>query len=231
MKRISAFNQTFSLFKATYQDLRTSSDDPAIMNQEKMDWAHSTLKRFNINLDIKGEVLSDPSTLFVGNHISYMDIPVLLASVRGISFVAKHEISRWPIFGFGAKKLDTIFVKRGKKYSKKKAAKAIEENLIAGKRIVVFPSGTTSIDGQKNWRKGIFEIASSTNCWTQPFRITYEPLREVAYIDDDFFPTHVFRLFSTENIKAKIEFHEPIKITEALNDCNKWQKWVQEDSP
>lgn len=228
MKRISALNQTYSLFKETYRELQSSSDNPETLNQEKMDWAQSTLKRFNINLEVEGKVILDPAALFLGNHISYMDIPLLLASARGISFVAKHEISRWPIFGLGAKKLDTIFVKRGKKDSKKKAAKSIEESLSAGKRIVVFPSGTTSINGHKAWRKGIFDIACSTNCWTQPFRITYEPLREVAYIDDDFFPTHVFRLFGTENIRAKIEFHEPVKIKDALSDCNKWQDWVQE---
>ena len=228
MNRMIALNQTLSFFKGTYQDLKDSSDDPGVLNQEKMDWAQTTLQRFNIEPEIKGEVQLDPSLLFVGNHISYMDIPLLLATAPKMSFVAKHEISRWPIFGNGAKKLDTIFVKRGKDSSRKATAKTIKDSLNLGKRIVVFPSGTTSIDGLKRWRKGIFEIAESSNCWTQPFRISYTPLREVAYIDRDFFPTHLYKLFGSEDIKAKIEFHEPVKIKDPIPDCNKWQAWAQE---
>jgi 1-acyl-sn-glycerol-3-phosphate acyltransferase len=48
----------------------------------------------------------------VGNHLSYLDIPLLMQSSPNISFVAKEEVGRWPVIGAGAHALNTIFVKR-----------------------------------------------------------------------------------------------------------------------
>ncbi len=228
MNKVTAAHQTFNIFKDTYQHLRASSNDPQNLDSEKMAWADAILQRFNLELVRVGEVRLDPSTLFVGNHISYLDIPLLLSTIPGLSFVAKQEVSNWPLFGSGARKLDTVFVKRSKNASRKNAAEAIKANLIQGKRIALFPSGTTSIDSSKAWRKGSFELAASTNSWVQPFRISYSPLRAVAYIDDDFFPTHLFRLFSSGKIDATLEFHEPVKIKDPLQDCLAWQAWAQQ---
>jgi len=228
MKKLTAINQSIDLLAETYKRLKASSSDLTTLNQEKMSWAHDILNRLNVDLEISGTANPDPSLLFVGNHISYLDIPLLYASVNGMSFVSKHEIKRWPVFGKGAEKLDTVFVKRGNDSSRKDARKSIEDALKQGKRIVIFPSGTTSIDGKKSWRKGAFEIAANTKLWVQPFRLSYMPLRDVAYIDNDFFPHHLYKLFHVKEVTAKIEFHEPIKIDDPIKDCLTWQSWAQQ---
>ncbi|MGE0634369.1 MAG: 1-acyl-sn-glycerol-3-phosphate acyltransferase, partial [Pseudobdellovibrionaceae bacterium] len=127
-----------------------------------------------------------------------------------------------------ARKTDTVFVKRECGNSRKMAREAVHEALERGQRIAIFPSGTTSISESKVWRKGAFEIAYEKEILVQPFRISYSPLREVAYIDDDFFPTHLGRLFRLKRIQAKIEFHPPVKITDPIKECLAWSNWARE---
>jgi 1-acyl-sn-glycerol-3-phosphate acyltransferase len=192
------------------------------------DWAQKTLTKFNVSLQVKGEVSHQRPLIFVGNHISYFDIVLLMQTVPGISFVAKKELASWPIFGHAARKTNTIFVKREKNQSRKEARQAILEALKEQKRVVVFPSGTTCLDENKSWRRGIFEIAQEAGVQVQPFRISYKPLREVAYIDDDFFPLHLMRLMRLKKIDAKIEFHSPVNISNPEQDSEAWRSWTKD---
>ena len=51
----------------------------------------------NINVEVIGNRnLKNEPTLFVSNHLSYLDIPVLGSIVKG-RFIAKEEISKWPL--------------------------------------------------------------------------------------------------------------------------------------
>lgn len=195
------------------------------LNHLKSQWANEMLRRLKVQVETIGTPTEARQILLVGNHISYLDIPLLMSKVTGISFVAKSELQSWPIFGAAAKKANTIFVKRGHHGSAKSAMKTIEQALIDGMRIGLFPSGTTTLDESKSWRRGSFEIAAKTNSYIQPFRISYKPLRAVAYIDQDFFPTHLYNLCDYDLIEAKVEFHKPIKVENPAQDAIKWHYW------
>lgn len=227
MTSMYALSCSTNVFLETYRYLQKANLPEANLSVLKIQWAKSLLNNLNVDLEIVGKSVEEPSTLYVGNHISYLDIPLLMSTVASISFVAKQELSLWPVFGKGAQKLDTIFVKRESTDSRKNARTALQKALIDGKRITIFPSGTTCVDERKPWRLGAFEIAHATNVWVQPFRIHYKPLREVAYIDNDCFPIHLFKLFSLGRIDAQLEFHDPIKITDPKKDCDRWYKWSQ----
>ncbi len=192
------------------------------------EWSQKTLKKFKISLEVKGQISHQKPMIFVGNHISYLDIVLLMATVPSVSFVAKKELAMWPIVGHAARKTNTIFVKREKNESRKNARAAITQGLAQQQRIAVFPSGTTGVSESKQWRRGIFEVAQQANAMILPFRLSYEPMREVAYIDDDFFPLHLFRLTQLKQIKAKIEFHEPVKVLDPEKDCETWRQWSQD---
>ena len=56
----------------------------------------------SLRLVVQGRQETGPSTLFVANHTSYIDISVLGAAISG-SFVAKAEVAGWPLFGWLAK--------------------------------------------------------------------------------------------------------------------------------
>lgn len=191
-------------------------------------WAQDTLKRFGIDLTTSGLVSESEPLLLVGNHISYLDIPILMAAVPKVSFVAKKELKSWPVFGTAAHAMNTIFVDRSCSQSRTKARDAICEGLESGRRIVVFPSGTTTLTESRAWRYGAFEIAEQMGIPIQPFRLTYSPLRTVAYIDDDFFPSHLWKLGNSRKISAQIEFGSPEAVDAPEQSSQKWQSWTQE---
>lgn len=191
-------------------------------------WAHDTLKRFQIDFATSGVVSDSEPLLLVGNHISYLDIPLLMAAVPKVSFVAKKELKSWPVFGTAAHAMNTIFVDRSCGQSRTKAREAIFDGLKNGGRIVVFPSGTTTLSETRDWRRGAFEIAEQMGVPVQPFRLTYSPLRTVAYIDDDFFPWHLWKLGATKKISAHIEFGKTEIIKNPEQTSQKWQSWTQD---
>ena len=73
---------------------------------------HGVVNRIcGIHTEITGEPMSEVPTLFVSNHVTYMDIFVLGSVIRG-PFIAKSEVADWPIFGSLAKLQNTLFVER-----------------------------------------------------------------------------------------------------------------------
>ena len=225
MKTIVSLAQSAALFANTYKYLKKTNAPNVDIEVLKMQWAQEIVSNLKVGLEISGEISENRSLIFFGNHISYLDIPILMSKVKGLSFVAKEEISAWPVIGPAAQKVETVFVKRENGSSRKQARTSIQQALEKGQRVAIFPSGTTCLYENKPWRRGAFEIAHENDLFLQPFRLTYAPLRTVAYIDDDFLPTHLCRLFTQKSIQAKLEFHAPIKVTDPVADCEYWQAW------
>jgi 1-acyl-sn-glycerol-3-phosphate acyltransferase len=221
LKSIKVFTETYRYLQAAH------ATDDLVLSKLKMRWAESILNSLNIFTSVQGEVSDEKSLLIVGNHVSYLDIPVLMSSMKDISFVAKKEIGSWPVFGPAAKKVDTVFVHRESGASRLQARNSIKEALKDGKRIVIFPSGTTCLGEKALWKRGAFHIAHELRCKIQPFRITYSPIRHTAYIDDDFFPTHLYNLAKLRNIKVNIEFHQPVYVEDPDWSRIFWHTWAQ----
>ena len=192
-------------------------------------WAHSVLRVLALDVKIKGVAPElDRPLLFVGNHISYIDIPLLMANVP-VVFVAKHEVSNWFIIGNASKKAGTVFVKREDQTSRAKASSAIADTIMKNRQSVgVFPSATTCIAEKKPWRTGVFKIAAEHKIPVQPFRIRYEPLRQIAYIDDDTFATHLMAVLRLKKMRAIIEFGEVQMISDPVKDCSRIQEWTRQ---
>ncbi|MES3038026.1 MAG: lysophospholipid acyltransferase family protein [Bdellovibrionota bacterium] len=228
MKMLIQANRSLYIFSHTLKYLRLARKVSNIIPL-KIQWSEDILDHLNIDVEVKGRPAVDSSLMFLGNHISYLDIVLMLKTCSGISFVSKKEIAGWPVIGTAAKRLDTTFIKRESKASRLEARAEIENALkIEKKRIVLFPSGTTCIKNAKPWRTGPFEIAKSAGALVQPFRITYEPLREAAYIDQDNFLSHLMNLSSVQNIKARIEFASPTMIDDPEKDRDHWQHWASQ---
>lgn len=189
-------------------------------------WGNEILNWIGIDLRVLGSVKpSAEPVLFVGNHISYLDIPVLMSQIP-LAFIAKKELKHWPVFGSGVSLTGTVLVKRESKTSRQEALSLIAQNIQKNKQSVgVFPAGTTTVDERKEWRRGVFQMAHQYQIPVQPFRIRFEPLREVAYIDDDFFGTHLFRLLKNEKIHCTLEFHEPFQVKDPAQDCLDAWNW------
>jgi 1-acyl-sn-glycerol-3-phosphate acyltransferase len=62
-----------------------------------------------LRVETRGEISTTRPTLFVCNHVSYLDIEVLGSLIKG-SFVAKAEVRNWPMFGWLARLQRSVFV-------------------------------------------------------------------------------------------------------------------------
>jgi len=97
---------------------------------------------FGVRVVLHGDRPSD-QTLIVSNHISWLDILVLGAQ-RPLHFVAKAEISGWPLFGQMAKLHRTIFIDRTRRHQARSHNASIVSRLDKGDCLVLFPEGTSS---------------------------------------------------------------------------------------
>ena len=109
----------------------------------------------------KENIPKDEAVLFVGNHQSNFDIPLLLSSIdvpRG--FIAKKELEKWPIISMWMRYINCIFMDRS---NIRKSAEAIVQGiqiLKKGYSMVIFPEGTRS-KGKKvaEFKAGSFKLA------------------------------------------------------------------------
>lgn len=116
----------------------------------------------------------DHGALVVGNHISWVDIYVINAW-RPTPFVSKAEVRQWPVVGWLAHRLDTIFIHREKRRDAQRAMHDMAVRLQEGGLVCVFPEGTTS-DGLAllPFHTNLFQAAVSAQCPLQPICLLYE---------------------------------------------------------
>lgn len=129
--------------------------------------------------------LSGPAVL-VANHISWLDIFLMLASTSA-HFVAKIEIASWPVVGRLVTGAGTLFIERGKRHAVHQLNERIGSMLAEGRRIAVFPEGTTS-DGLRllQFHGNLLEPALRTQAPMVPVGIRYTDLAGHYSADIDF---------------------------------------------
>ena len=123
--------------------------------------------------------LSKPH-VFVANHISALDIPVLYTSLP-IQFriLAKKELFRYPFMGWHLKRSGQIPVERESALASMRSLSAAAESVHSGTPVVVFPEGGRSATGQvKPFMSGAFYVAIRAGVDVVPMAIvgTYEVL-------------------------------------------------------
>ncbi|MCB0723873.1 MAG: 1-acyl-sn-glycerol-3-phosphate acyltransferase [Ignavibacteriae bacterium] len=128
-----------------------------------------------VKLTVHGHELLDKkaSYIFVTNHQSYVDIPVLMKAIPNtIRFVYKKQLSKIPIFGWGMYLSGYIPIDRENVRtaitSLKKAAKKIKNGI----SVVIFPEGTRSTDGSLGeFKRGMFVLADEAKVDIVPVTI------------------------------------------------------------
>ncbi len=152
------------------------------------------VKCFGVRIEVKGQISAEPGTLFIMNHISWADIPVMM-SILDADFVAKADMLGWPIIGSLARRLNPVFVARAHVHHAHDQVEAMRERLRAGRSVILCPEGTTS-DGRGvlPFRTSLLAAADSARA-IQPLvlhylqtdgqRLSPARQREVAWIGDD----------------------------------------------
>ena len=113
-------------------------------------WARDIVNFSGAKIKVIGEenIPEKGGVLFVANHQSNMDIPIMIGFVpRDKGLISKIELSRVPVFSTWMKYIGCIFINRG--HSREALATINEgaESLKSGHALVIFPEGTRTKDG------------------------------------------------------------------------------------
>lgn len=116
--------------------------------------------------------------LIFPNHLSLLD-PLVLLAVMPVRFVAATEVARYPLIGQLTKSIDTVFVSRHDRESRREARRRIAEAFQHAKHppIVLFPEGRLG-PGHRLYpfRYGAFNVAAGAGISFMPCGLRYQPL-------------------------------------------------------
>jgi 1-acyl-sn-glycerol-3-phosphate acyltransferase len=192
--------------------------DVRLRNRHMQPWSASLLDILDIGLDVHGELPDDDAPVFIAaNHVSWLDIWVI-NSVCPTLFVAKSEIRGWPVFGWLAARVGTLFIERTRRADTRKVNDRIIARLaLAGERIAVFPEGTTT-DGSvvRPFHASLFQPAVGAGARVYPVAIRYVDRAGVrstvpAYIDELPLLASMWRIAGASGLRAELHFLEPIE--------------------
>lgn len=203
--------------------LRTPEATAALTKQ----WGQRMLKWMNCKIQVKGH---EPprGCLLMANHRTYMDIPVILNTTHA-TFLAKEEVKGWPLLGGGAKLIDTVFVKRENKGSRKEARRVLKEKLLGGTSIIMFPEGTTtgqSVLGELH--PGMFVTAAEQHLPIVPIAIEYAH-EDDPWVHDEGFLTHFLRCFRRQTMVVAMTVGPVMHGTDPAQLQAEYEAWIKQE--
>ena len=171
---------------------------------------------FGIRVEHTGEPVKG-AVLFVANHISWLDIPVLHA-VCAMGFVGKAEIEQWPVFSFIARTGGTIFHQRGNHNSAAEVSAAMTQRLREGRAVTIFPEGGIRPGSDvRVFHARMFRAAVDAACLVQPVSLCY--LRDgrkddaVSFQGDESMLANLLRQLARPPSVARLAFLPPMDAT------------------
>ncbi len=155
-----------------------------------------------VKIEVRGIELLGPGQnyIFMSNHASNLDPPVLIPAVPGrCSVLVKKELFRIPILGTGMKAANLVPVDRTDREAAIESVNAAIRVLQQGLHMIVFPEGTRSSDGRLlPFKKGPFRMAMESGVQVVPVTVlgTFESWPKTR--------------FALHPGKATVVFHAPL---------------------
>ena len=153
-------------------------------------WSSAVLRSLGVTVQFRGR-LHGGGQMLVANHVSWLDVIVLLALCPQARFVSKAEVQHWPLIGRLAAGARTIFVERDRPRQTFAAVDALAAALSAGETVIVFPEGTTTAGhAVLPFRATLLQAALLASAPVRPVALRYaEAGHDVSpstpYIGDD----------------------------------------------
>ena len=141
-------------------------------------WSRGILKATGVTLTVEGleNIPKEGPCVFVGNHRSYYDIPLLLASLdKPHGILAKEELGKIPLLNRWMKLLGCVFVQRDDLRASVRALNDATAIVESGRSFVIFPEGTRykgEEGGVGEFKSGAFRIAVKTGAPVVPVAMT-----------------------------------------------------------
>lgn len=140
--------------------------------------ASTGCRLLGVKIDVQGleNIPKEGSVVYVGNHQSMFDPPLMLAVIpRPVGFICKEELGKIPLFSKWVAAIGSFFLPRTE------SRKSLEVILGAAKMLkkhehgmCVFPEGTRSDDGNmRPFKAGSLKIATRSGAAIVPFAIEH----------------------------------------------------------
>ena len=138
--------------------------------------ARTGIRLAGIRVEVEGRELVPAGTacIFMANHVSNLDPPVLLPVIPGrTSVFLKRSLMKVPVLGYGMKLADLIPVDRaGHIDSARESIAAARKVLARGVHVTAFVEGSRSPDGRlQPFKKGSFFLAKQSGALCIPVSI------------------------------------------------------------
>jgi 1-acyl-sn-glycerol-3-phosphate acyltransferase len=105
-------------------------------------------------------IASDAGTVYAMNHVSWYDVFAIASVLPRYTFVAKAELRKIPIFGWGAEGAGVVFLERENRKSAFEAYQLVAQKIKRGLSVVVAPEGTRGNSyALRPFKKGPFVLA------------------------------------------------------------------------
>ena len=172
-----------------------------------------------VRVDIHGKELLDKKEnyIFISNHQSYFDIPVLMQAVpNNLRFIYRSSLTRIPIFGWGMYLSGYISINRDNPRKAIKSLRKASERIKKEISVVIFPEGTRSSDGELGvFKRGMFVFAEEANVKLVPTSIggSYKIL-----------PRNKFNISSG---RVNVVFSKPIEYRKDKNFVNDIKEMIK----
>jgi 1-acyl-sn-glycerol-3-phosphate acyltransferase len=145
-------------------------------------WARSLCWAAGATLEVHGaeHIANGTGTVYASNHVSWYDVFAIASVLPRYTFVAKAELRRIPIFGWGAEGAGVVFLARENRKSAFEAYELVASKIQKGLNVVVFPEGTRGRDyALRQFKKGPFVLAIAAGAPVVP--IVVYGAREVMH--------------------------------------------------
>lgn len=187
---------------------------------------HRALARaLGIRTVVHGRPPRARGVLFVSNHLSWADIPVLGSQLLG-HFVAKAEVGAMGPVGWFADLQRTIYVDRDRRLTTPDQRSAIAERLAAGGNVILFAEGTTGDGvGILPFKSSLFSVAEGVDdLLIQPVTLAYTrvnglPMRRailphIAWTGDMTLGPHALDFMRLGRIEAEMRLHPAVRLAD-----------------
>lgn len=186
-------------------------------------WTYFTINIIGMEIEVEGyDNIPDKTCVFMGNHQSILDIPVMRYSTqRTLDFVAKKELAKAPLIGYWITHVKSVTIDRDNVREGMKAINQAVNNIKDGYNFTIFPEGTRSKDGKiHEFKRGSIKIATKSKAPIVPVAIKGTS----ACFEDskEFVPGKVKVIFGepieTENLSKEVEKELMLRVEESVRN-------------
>ena len=178
----------------------------------KRGWFRAVLRASGVRMRVVGGGLpatGPTGTLVTANHVSWLDIPAVLA-VEPVRVVAKRDVRGWPVIGLLAARGGTVFIDRDRPRRLPTTVAEVAGILNDGQNVLVFPEGSTWCGRtQGRFYPASFQAAIDARAPVRPVALRYRladgtVTTAAAFVGDDTLVASVLRVVATRGLVVEL---------------------------